>query len=101
MKKLIAGNWKMNGSLASNEVLVKAVLQGLSTASCEVAVCVPALYLAQLQGLLAGGPLTLGAQDVSSHDAGAFTGELAASMLRDFGVRFVIVGHSERRQYFP
>ena len=99
MKKLIAGNWKMNGALASNDALAKAVLAGMNAASCDAAVCVPVPYLAQLQGLLAGGPLALGAQDVSRHDAGAFTGEVSASMLREFGVRYVIVGHSERRQY--
>jgi triosephosphate isomerase len=98
-KKLIAGNWKMNGSLAGNEALAKAVLAGLKGASCDAAVCVPAPYLAQLQALLAGSVLALGAQDVSSHDAGAFTGEVSAAMLREFGVRYAIVGHSERRQY--
>ncbi|MEO7937822.1 MAG: triose-phosphate isomerase [Burkholderiaceae bacterium] len=99
MRKLIAGNWKMNAALDANVVLVKAILAGLDAAGCDVAVCVPAPYLAQLQGLLAGSALSLGAQDVSAHDAGAFTGEVSASMLRDFGVRHVIVGHSERRQY--
>ena len=99
MKKLIAGNWKMNGALGANDVLVKAVLAGLAATSCDVALCVPAPYLAQLQGLLAGSALLLGAQDVSMHDAGAYTGEVSAAMLREFGVRHVIVGHSERRLY--
>lgn len=99
MKKLIAGNWKMNGSLAGNAALVEAVLAGMGDAACDAAVCVPAPYLAQLQGLLAGSALALGAQDVSSHESGAFTGEVSASMLREFGVRYAIVGHSERRQY--
>jgi triosephosphate isomerase (TIM) len=98
-KKLIAGNWKMNGSLASNEALVKALLVGLPAQPCEVAVCVPALYLAQLQTLVAGSSIELGAQDVSMHESGAYTGELSAAMLREFGVRYAIVGHSERRQY--
>ena len=97
--KLIAGNWKMNGGLAANQVLVKAVRAGLQTPACAIAVCVPAPYLAQTQALLAGSPVALGAQDVSSHDAGAFTGETSAAMLREFGVRYVIVGHSERRHY--
>jgi triosephosphate isomerase (TIM) len=117
MKKLIAGNWKMNGSLAANEQLVGQLLLGLSAqpAACDVAVCVPAVYLGQVSGLLNAQDLKqnqpsgianktchaigLGAQDVSQHTAGAYTGELAASMLRDVGVRYVIVGHSERRQY--
>jgi triosephosphate isomerase len=98
-KKLIAGNWKMNGSLAANELLVKALLQGVGTPACEVAVCVPAPYLAQVQALLAGSPIALGAQDLSAHPQGAFTGEQSAAMLKDFGVRYAIVGHSERRHY--
>ena len=98
-KKLIAGNWKMNGGLAANEALVQALRAGLSAPVCEVAVCVPAPYLAQVQALVAGSPLALGAQDVSAHAAGAYTGEQSVAMLKDFGVRFTIVGHSERRQY--
>ncbi len=97
--KLIAGNWKMNGSLAANEALIQALLAGLGTPACSVAVCVPAPYLAQVQGLLARSAIHLGAQDVSQHEAGAYTGEASAAMLKDFGVRYAIVGHSERRQY--
>ena len=99
MKKLIAGNWKMNGSLAANEALLRELLQGLGQPSCDVAVAVPSVYVAQVQGLLQGSAVQLGVQDVSAHDAGAYTGEVAASMLRDFGVRYALVGHSERRQY--
>ncbi|MGE0330921.1 MAG: triose-phosphate isomerase [Ramlibacter sp.] len=98
-KKLIAGNWKMNGSIEANDGLVRAVLAGLGTPGCAVAVCVPAPYLAQLQMLRAASALELGAQDVSAHDKGAYTGEVSAAMLREFGVRYAIVGHSERRQY--
>ncbi|NKE65309.1 triose-phosphate isomerase [Ramlibacter sp. RBP-2] len=98
-KKLIAGNWKMNGSLAANDALVRAIAKGLGDAACQVAVCVPAPYLAQVQMLRAGCALELGAQDVSQHAEGAYTGEVSAAMLREFGVRFAIVGHSERRQY--
>ncbi|VTU31633.1 triose-phosphate isomerase [Variovorax sp. PBL-E5] len=98
-KKLIAGNWKMNGSLGANEALVKALLQGIGTPACEVAVCVPAPYLAQVQALVARSPIALGAQDLSAQPQGAFTGEQSAAMLKDFGVRYAIVGHSERRQY--
>lgn len=99
MKKLIAGNWKMNGSTASNAALVQALLSGSSDWQCMVAVCVPAPYLAQVQSLVAGTGIDLGAQDVSQHESGAFTGEVSASMLQDFGARYAIVGHSERRQY--
>ena len=98
-KKLIAGNWKMNGGIAANDALVRAVVAGLKDAACTVAVCVPAPYLAQVQMLRHGSPLELGAQDVSSHEQGAFTGEVSAAMLKDFGVRYAVVGHSERRQY--
>ncbi|MEJ7686804.1 MAG: triose-phosphate isomerase [Variovorax sp.] len=98
-KQLIAGNWKMNGSLASNEALLITLLQGVGMPSCEIAVCVPAPYLAQVQALAAGSPIALGAQDVSPEPQGAFTGEQSAAMLQEFGVRYAIVGHSERRQY--
>jgi triosephosphate isomerase (TIM) len=97
--KLIAGNWKMNGSLAANEALVRALVAGMNGARCEVAVCVPAPYLAQVNALRAGSKLELGAQDISQHAQGAYTGEVCAAMLKEFGVRYAIVGHSERRQY--
>jgi triosephosphate isomerase len=100
MKKLIAGNWKMNGSLAANDALVRELVRGLEgDVGCTVAVCVPAPYLAQVQMLRAGTPLEVGAQDISEHAEGAYTGEVSAAMLKEFGVRYVIVGHSERRQY--
>src|SRR5687768_16199868 len=98
-KKLIAGNWKMNGNLEANDALVRAVVAGMKQARCDVAVCVPAPYLAQVQMLRHGSTLDLGAQDVSAQEQGAYTGEVSAKMLREFGVRYAIVGHSERRQY--
>ena len=97
--KLMVGNWKMNGSLAANASLLSEVLSGMGGVTCRSAVCVPAAYLAPSQSLLAGSALALGAQDVSAHDSGAYTGEVSATMLRDFAVRYAIVGHSERRQY--
>ena len=104
VEKLIAGNWKMNGSLAANEALLGALATGLGELSaCQVAVCVPAAYLSQVWaikqklGKLSG--LDLGAQDVSAHPVGAHTGEVSAAMLRDLGCRYCLVGHSERRQY--
>jgi len=102
-QKLIAGNWKMNGSLAANEALVHGVQQGLAQAlggqHAQVAVCVPAAYLSQVQQLVKGSGIELGSQDVSAHEHGAYTGEISAAMLKDFAVRYAIVGHSERRQY--
>ncbi len=97
--KLIVGNWKMNGGLSANQVLLDEIKAGLGAVRCRAGVCVPAPYLAQVQLLLAGTPIALGAQDVSIHPQGAYTGEVSAGMLRDFGVRYCIVGHSERRQY--
>lgn len=100
-KKLIAGNWKMNGGLAANEALLKALRDGMALAvsQCDVAVAVPAPYLAQVQALVAGSGIALAAQDVSAHEQGAYTGETSAAMLKEFGARYVLVGHSERRQY--
>ena len=99
MKKLIAGNWKMNGSLAANEALLVALAQGLSAKpACDIAVCVPAPYFAQVQSLKVAA-INLGSQDVSAQASGAYTGEVSATMLKEFGVRYAIVGHSERRQY--
>lgn len=91
----------MNGSLAANDALVKALLDGLGgqAAAADMALCAPAPYLAQLQSLLSGSAIGWGAQDLSSHEQGAYTGEVSASMLKDFACRFAIVGHSERRQY--
>lgn len=98
-RKLIAGNWKMNGSKAANEVLLSAIRADLGQPACSVAVCVPAPYLAQCQALLAGSAIAWGGQDVSVHESGAFTGEVSGAMLTDFACRYVIVGHSERRTY--
>jgi triosephosphate isomerase len=98
-KKLIAGNWKMNGSLAANEALVKGLRVGVGASVCQVALCVPSVYLAQCQALVAGSAIAIGAQDLSQHEVGAFTGEISGAMLQEFGVRYCIVGHSERRQY--
>ena len=81
-KKLIAGNWKMNGSLAANETLVKGLLTGLGTPACHVALCVPSVYLAQVQTLVAGSTIDIGVQDLSPHEVGAFTGEISGAMLK-------------------
>ena len=98
-RKLVAGNWKMNGSLAANEALLSALLAGLPVdLSCDVAVFAPTPYLAQVGGHLVGSSVALGAQDVSPHAHGAFTGETSASMLRELGAAMALVGHSERRQ---
>ncbi|HLB16363.1 MAG TPA: triose-phosphate isomerase [Burkholderiales bacterium] len=99
--RLVAGNWKMHGSLASNQRLLEAVKGGASSAAgVEIAVCVPFPYLQQAASALAGSPVAWGGQTLSEHDSGAFTGEVSGAMLRDLGCRYVIVGHSERRALF-
>lgn len=99
--RLVAGNWKMHGSRASNGALLEAVLRGIQAIrGVECAVCVPFPYLGQVAERLAGTPVALGAQNVSEHAQGAFTGEVSAAMLAEFGCRYAIVGHSERRQLY-
>jgi len=98
--KFVAGNWKMHGSLSANLSLLTAVRSGAAALKAQVAVCVPYPYLAQAQSVLAGSNVAWGAQDVSEHVQGAYTGEVSASMLNDFGCRYVILGHSERRSYY-
>ncbi|MBK6357326.1 MAG: triose-phosphate isomerase [Betaproteobacteria bacterium] len=99
-KKLVAGNWKMNGSLRQNEVLLSDISAAVPGLTCEVAVFPPYPYLAQSQLALAGSGVALGAQSVSEYTQGAFTGEVSASMLAEFGCRYVLLGHSERRGLF-
>jgi len=107
--RLVAGNWKMHGSRAANASLLDALLAGLGQTGApradnaeraECAVCVPFPYLEQVADRLAGSAVTWGAQNVSEHSAGAFTGEVSGAMLAEFGCRYAIVGHSERRQLF-
>lgn len=97
-KKLVAGNWKMHGSLAENAALLAAIKPAL--AGIDAAVCVPFPYLAQAQAALGGSSIAWGAQNVSEQAKGAFTGEVSAAMLLDFGCTYVIVGHSERRSLY-
>jgi len=99
--KLVVGNWKMNGGLAANATLLGGITAGWSAAPGRaIAVCVPYPYLVQAQAALSSTPVAWGAQDVSEHASGAYTGEVSAGMLVEFGCRYAIVGHSERRQYF-
>ena len=99
--KSVVGNWKLNGSLASNEALLKALLREIPRQGpVACAVCVPAPYLAQAQSLLQGSGIGWGSQDVSRFDKGAYTGDVSAAMVAEFGSRYAIVGHSERRTIF-
>ncbi|HET9338914.1 MAG TPA: triose-phosphate isomerase [Casimicrobiaceae bacterium] len=98
--KLTVGNWKMNGGRAENAARLAALAQGWRTeAGRGLAVCVPFPFLAQARDALAGSGVEWGAQDVSAHASGAYTGEVSGAMLAEFGCRYAIVGHSERRQY--
>jgi triosephosphate isomerase len=98
-RKLVAGNWKMNGSLRANaHLLGRLASEWRPVQQRELAVCVPAPYLAQAQSALAGSAVAWGAQDVSEHAAGAYTGEVSAPRVAEFGCRYAIVGHSERRR---
>ena len=94
----VIGNWKMNGSLASNADLLEAV-RGRPASAVKVAVCAPFPYLNQVQRALGGCDVQSGAQDVCEHSGGAYTGQVSAAMLREFGATVVLVGHSERRQF--
>jgi len=98
-RPFIAGNWKMNTRQSSAVALVKELIQGLGPESvAEVAVCPPSVYLAAVADAIAGSPIELGAQNLYPAADGAYTGEVNAAMLADVGCRFVILGHSERRQ---
>lgn len=100
-QRLVVGNWKMHGSLPENQALLdKVAVAAGSLSKAHAAVCVPFPYLAQAQSVLAGSKVAWGGQNVSQHPKGAFTGEVSAGMLREFGCRYVLVGHSERRQLF-
>lgn len=99
--KLVAGNWKMNGSLASNQALLQALIPAISPiAGVKYAVCAPFPYLGQVQQLLRGSCIEWGAQNLCQFDHGAYTGGVSAAMLADFNCRYAIVGHSERRSVF-
>jgi triosephosphate isomerase (TIM) len=97
-RKLVAGNWKMHGSHTANAELLAGIVAARPFV-CDVAVCVPFPYLSETAVALAGSDVRWGAQDCSVHEQGAFTGEVSAGMLHEFGCRYVIVGHSERRAY--
>jgi triosephosphate isomerase len=97
-RKLVAGNWKMHGSHSANAELLAGIV-GARPFVCDVAVCVPFPYLSETAVALAGSDVRWGAQDCSMHEQGAYTGEVSAGMLHEFGCRYVIVGHSERRAY--
>lgn len=100
-QKLVAGNWKLNGSKASIETLVSGILAGADGLdNVGIAVCAPYVYIPMTQNLLAGSKIGLGSQDVADQESGAFTGEVSGPMLKEFGCKYAIVGHSERRSLY-
>jgi len=100
-RPLVAGNWKMNGSRAASKALLAAVRQGIGAdVKTEVAVCPPFLYIPLAMEVLMGSPVVWGGQNLDPHTTGAYTGEIAGLMLKDFACTYAIVGHSERRALF-
>ena len=99
-RPLVMGNWKLNGSKAFTKELIeglKAELQGVT--GCDVAIAPPVMYLGTAEAALAGSQIALGAQNVDVNVKGAFTGDISTEMLKDFGAKYIIIGHSERRTY--
>lgn len=99
-KTIVAGNWKMNASKESVKKLIAGILSGMDGVKSEVLVCAPFPYLSQVESLIVGSEIRLGAQNLNINESGAFTGEVSASMIKDFGAKHVIVGHSERRSIY-
>lgn len=99
-KAIIAGNWKMNNTASEGVALVKAIAPLVKDATCDVVVCVPAIDIPAVSEALKGTNIMLGAENVHFAEKGAYTGEISAAMLKEYGVKYVIIGHSERRQYF-
>ena len=99
-RTIVAGNWKMNASKESVNKLILGILSGMSEVSSGVLVCAPFPYLSQVEALITHSQVKLGVQNLNANPAGAFTGEVSANMIKDFGARHVIVGHSERRSLY-
>jgi triosephosphate isomerase (TIM) len=99
-RSLVMGNWKMNGSRKSAESLAKDIIAGLGSDVADIAVCVPYIFLSDISKITNNTRLALGAQNVADKPSGAFTGEVSAAMLKEFGCKYALVGHSERRTYY-
>ncbi len=99
-QSLVMGNWKMNGSRSEGLDLANAIVAGLKQGDQGIAVCVPYVYLSDIQNAIADTPLALGAQNVADQESGAYTGEISGAMLKECGCSYALVGHSERRSYY-
>ncbi|MDD2660750.1 MAG: triose-phosphate isomerase [Methylococcales bacterium] len=99
-RSLVIGNWKMNGTLASVELLVKGIIAGLGSNNADIAVCAPYVYLPCVAALVKGTQLALGSQNIADKPSGAYTGEISAAMLKELNCQYALVGHSERRTYY-
>lgn len=99
-KPFIAGNWKMNMTVASGTKLIEELKPLVAGANCDVCLCVPAILIPAMKKAAEGSNIEIGAENVHWAEKGAYTGEISADMLKDYGVKYVIIGHSERRQYF-
>ena len=99
-KPFIAGNWKMNMTVASGKKLIEDLKPLVKDANCDVALCVPAILIPEMVKAAQGSNIHIGAENVHFADKGAYTGEISADMLKEYGVEYAIIGHSERRQYF-
>ena len=97
---IVAGNWKMNASKETVNTLIMGILSGMAEVDSNVIVCAPSPYMSQVEALITHSQLHLGAQDLNVNASGAFTGEVSADMIKDFGAQYVIVGHSERRSLY-
>ena len=99
-QSLVMGNWKMNGLRSDGIALANAIAAGLKQGDQGIAVCVPYVYISDIQKAIESTPLTLGSQNVADQESGAYSGEISAAMLKDCGCTYALVGHSERRSYY-
>jgi triosephosphate isomerase len=99
-KKIVAGNWKMNKNLQEGVALAKELTTTVKNPNCEVIICTPFIHLATVAEILKGSPIKLGAENCADKASGAYTGEVSAEMVKSTGAEYVILGHSERRQYY-
>ncbi|NOQ77723.1 MAG: triose-phosphate isomerase [Methylococcaceae bacterium] len=99
-QSIVMGNWKMNGSRSEGIELANAIVAGLSDGDKGIAVCVPSVYLSDIENVVKNTPLALGGQNVADQTSGAYTGEVSAFMLKECGCSYALVGHSERRSYY-